>query len=193
MDDEKSTAESSRDLSPAELFKALGDESRLAILRILLEGESWVELIASRLSLTSATVSHHLKKLEEAGLVECRRTQFYRIYSVKREPLDATLLSYIGTTPPPDDDTRYRQQVIDAFFEFGRLKQLPTQRKKREIILRCLLEPLERGKDYTEREFTEHLVRCHDDYCLLRREMIAFGMIERRRGPDGQPDLYRVL
>ena len=38
------------------IFKALGDESRLAILRILLEDESYVELLASRLGLTSATV-----------------------------------------------------------------------------------------------------------------------------------------
>ena len=66
------------------IFKALGDESRLAILRILLEEESYVELLASRLGLTSATVSFHLKKLEGAGLVSCRRTQFYQIYSVNR-------------------------------------------------------------------------------------------------------------
>ena len=39
------------------IFKALGDESRLAIIRMLIEGESYVELIASRLELTSATVT----------------------------------------------------------------------------------------------------------------------------------------
>ena len=161
------------------IFKALGDESRLAIVRMLLESESYVELIASRLELTSATVSHHLKKLEAAGLVECHRTQFYMIYSVKREVLGESLIDLIGTLPAQDDDTKYRQSVIDAFFEYGRLKALPAQRKKREVVLRYILEPLESGKAYTEQEMNEHIVRYNDDYCTIRREMIAFGLVKR--------------
>ena len=161
------------------IFKALGDESRLAIIRMLLESESYVELIASRLELTSATVSHHLKKLEAAGLVECHRTQFYMIYSVKREVLGESLLGLIGTLPALDDDTKYRQSVIDTFFEYGRLKVLPAQRKKREVVLKYILDPLEKGKSYTEQEMNGHILRYNDDYCTIRREMIAFGLVER--------------
>lgn len=161
------------------IFKALGDESRLSIIRMLLEGESYVELIASRLELTSATVSHHLKKLEAAGLVECHRTQFYMIYSVKREVLGESLIDLIGTLPAQDDDTKYRQSVIDTFFEYGRLKSLPAQRKKREVVLRYILEPLEKGKSYTEQEMNDHILRYNDDYCTIRREMIAFGLVTR--------------
>lgn len=161
------------------VFKALGDESRLAIVRMLLEGESYVELIASRLSLTSATVSHHLKKLEAAGLVECHRTQFYMIYSVKRELLAPPLIDLIGTLPAQDDDTKYRESVIAAFFEYGKLKSLPAQRKKREVVLSHILEPLEKGRVYTEQEMNEHILRYNDDYCTIRREMIAFGLVQR--------------
>lgn len=161
------------------IFKALGDESRLSIIRMLLEGESYVELIASRLELTSATVSHHLKKLEAAGLVECHRTQFYMIYSVKRDILGESLIDLIGTLPAQDDDTKYRQSVIDTFFEYGRLKALPAQRKKREVVLRYILEPLEKGKSYTEQEMNDHILRYNDDYCTIRREMIAFGLVTR--------------
>ncbi len=174
------------------IFKALGDESRLAILRILFEGESYVELLASRLGLTSATVSFHLKKLEAAGLVSCRRTQFYRIYSVNREVFAQSLESLIGRTPEPDDDTRYRQSVIANFFENGRLKQLPAQQKKREIVLRHLLETLDPAPEYPEEEIDRHIERYFDDYCTVRREMIAFGMLSRRRNPEGGADLYRV-
>ena len=145
------------DRDAAAIFKALGDESRLSIIRMLLEGESYVELIASRLELTSATVSHHLKKLEGAGLVECHRTQFYMIYSVKREILSGSLIDLIGTLPPLDDDTKYRQSIINTFFEYGRLKALPAQRKKREVVLRYILEPLETGHAYTEKEIFEVL------------------------------------
>ena len=163
----------------AAIFKALGDESRLAIVRMLIAGESYVELIASRLNLTSATVSHHLKKLEAAGLVECHRTQFYMIYSVKRDILGETLIDLIGTLPALDDDTKYRQSVIDTFFEYGRLKALPAQRKKREVVLKYILEPLEKGRSYTEQEINEHIVKYNDDYCTIRREMISFGLVTR--------------
>ena len=175
------------------IFKALGDESRLSIVRILLEGESYVELIASRLELTSATVSHHLKKLESAGLVECHRTQFYMIYSVKREILSETLVNLIGTLPQPDDDTKYKQSVVDAFFAYGRLKSLPAQRKKREVVLKYILEPLEAGKPYTEHEINEHIVKYNDDYCTIRREMISFGLMERKKSPDNNGDVYMVV
>lgn len=174
------------------IFKALGDESRLAILRILLEGESYVELLASRLGLTSATVSFHLKKLEASGLVSCKRTQFYRIYSVRREVFAQSLESLIGRTPEPDDDTRYRETVIGNFFEDGRLKALPAQQKKREIVLRYLLETLDPNPEYPEEEIDRHIQGYFDDYCTVRREMIAFGLLTRRRNPDGGADLYRV-
>ncbi|MCR4905208.1 MAG: metalloregulator ArsR/SmtB family transcription factor [Clostridiales bacterium] len=176
------------------VLKALGDESRLAILRILLaEEESYVELLASRLGLTSATVSFHLKKLEAAGLVSCRRTQFYRIYRVNRAIFSGTLESLIGKTPAPDDDTKYRESVIAAFFENGRLKQLPTQRKKREVVLRVLAEAFEPGRTYPESAVDEAIRTRYDDYCTVRREMIAFGMMERRHNPAGGEDLYEIM
>ncbi len=161
------------------LFKALGDESRLAILRILLDGESYVELIASRLALSSATVCHHLKKMEAAGLVQCHRTQFYQIYSVRREILGASLIQLIGTVPAPDDDTEYRSGVIENFFELGKLKNLPAQRKKRDIVLQYMLDQLPPKDSYTEKEINAHIGNYHPDYCTIRREMIACGLLRR--------------
>ena len=185
--------EKDTELSPAvAVFKALGDESRLAIMRILLSGESYVELIASRLGLTSATVSFHLKKLEGAGLVSCRRTQFYRIYSADRALLGSSIAALIGTLPQPDDDRKYRDAVIANFFENGRLKQLPAQQKKREVVLRYLLESLDPAREYPERELSAHIERFFGDYCIVSREMIAFGLLERRKNPGGGEDLYRV-
>ena len=174
------------------VFKALGDETRLAILRILLEEESYVELLASRLGLTSATVSFHLKKLESAGLVTCRRTQFYRIYFVNRAVFSASLEELIGKTPAPDDDTKYREEVIAAFFENGKLTRLPSQRKKREIVLGHIADRLDGDREYAEGEINALLGEtCLPDYCLVRREMIAFGLLTRRKNPQGGGDLYK--
>ncbi|MBA2454709.1 MAG: winged helix-turn-helix transcriptional regulator, partial [Chloroflexia bacterium] len=50
-------------------FKALGDESRLKIVGILAQDERSVDELAAMLSLKEPTVSHHLSKLKEIGLV----------------------------------------------------------------------------------------------------------------------------
>ena len=107
--------------------------------------------------------------------------------------LGESLIDLIGTLPAQDDDTKYRQSVIDTFFEYGRLKSLPAQRKKREVVLCHILEPLEKGRSYTEQEMNEHILAYNDDYCTIRREMIAFGLVEREKSPDAAGDVYVIL
>lgn len=165
------------------LFKALGDESRLRIVQMLLRDDSYVELIASRLNLTSATVSHHLKKLEEAGLVECSRTQFYMIYRLNRAVLSDTIESLVAAEKEiVDDDTAYREKIIGSFIVNDRLTNLPAQRKKREIILRYIAESFPKKESYTEKEVNENILRFNEDYCTIRREMISFGIMKRENG-----------
>ena len=64
------------------LLKILADETRLEIIGILLKEDSYVEKIAFELSLTPATICYHLKKMEQAGVVCCSRSQFYIIYQM---------------------------------------------------------------------------------------------------------------
>lgn len=64
------------------ILSLLGDKTRLKILRLLREGEKSVSKIVKSLKLTQPTISHHLKKLEEAGLVVKRQYKnwvFYRL------------------------------------------------------------------------------------------------------------------
>jgi ArsR family transcriptional regulator len=54
--------------------KALGDETRLTIFAAIAErGQMNCGEIVSLQGVTPATVSHHLKALAQAGLIECRR------------------------------------------------------------------------------------------------------------------------
>jgi DNA-binding transcriptional ArsR family regulator len=55
-------------------LKALADETRLIIVGLLSEREYSVGELASDLNLTDATISHHLSKLREAGLVNLRQS-----------------------------------------------------------------------------------------------------------------------
>lgn len=54
-------------------FAALGDPTRRAILARLALGEATVTELARPFALSQPAVSKHLKVLERAGLIECRR------------------------------------------------------------------------------------------------------------------------
>lgn len=164
------------------LFKCLGDGTRLSILRILSEGDSYVELIASRLSLTAGTVSFHMKKLEAAGLVRCSRTQYYVIYSLKEELMTARILDCLPAAEiaPDDGGEAYRRQIITRFLQGGRLVSIPSQLKKREILWEHLVTALfEKDRIYDETEVNEILRPVHEDVCYLRREFISCGLMQR--------------
>lgn len=170
----------------AALFKCLGDKTRLEIISMLRKSDSYVEYIASALSLTPATVCFHLKKLEAAGIVRSSRTQFYIIYSLCDEIFEKKLsdIAFFEQSDAPGEE-KYEKAVIDAFIRDGKLVSIPVQRKKREIILKYLLELFEYGRDYTEREVSEKLGEYNEDFCTLRRELIACGYMKRDH------DIYR--
>ena len=166
--------------SKLELLKLLADETRLEILNILLKEDSYVEKIACELSLTPATICYHLKKMESAGVVNCSRAQFYIIYSLNREIFDKPLYELIKKDEViVDTEEKYKKEVISHFFKYGRLTQIPTQRKKREIVLYEILNQFELDREYDEKQVNESVLRYHEDFCTIRREMIAFGMMTR--------------
>ena len=65
-----------------QVMKALSDPSRVAVLKILEQGELCVCEIRHLLGLAQPTVSKHLKILEEAGLVRRRREGTWILYSL---------------------------------------------------------------------------------------------------------------
>ena len=73
----------------ARLFKALSDETRLAIVRQLAEqGEVCACNFAVCGDLAQPTVSHHLKVLRDAGLVNAERRGLWVYFSLNRERLE---------------------------------------------------------------------------------------------------------
>lgn len=58
----------------SELFKMLGDSSRLQLFWILCHTEECVINLAAMLDMTSPAVSHHLRNLKLSGLIESKRT-----------------------------------------------------------------------------------------------------------------------
>ena len=170
-----------------QLFKCLADRSRLRIVQSLLREEMYVERLAQRLGLTPATISFHLKKLEEAGLVTSRPEQYYTMYALRREELTLPVVDLIAaatdqTSEQERREAEYRRKVIETFFEYGRLKAIPAQRKKERICLEEIAKALEPGRIYTEPELNDVLQGFHEDYCTLRRDMISEGLLKRDGG-----------
>ncbi len=74
---------------PAAVFAALGDETRIRIIRLLQDDERRLEDIARALDVPPSTLSHHLRVLRQAGLVEVDRRGRNSFYSLAG-PRDAT-------------------------------------------------------------------------------------------------------
>jgi ArsR family transcriptional regulator len=73
----------------APLFKALGDPVRLRLLSLIASSaEVCVCDLTDAFDVTGATVSHHLRVLREAELVDCERRGTWVYYWVKAEALD---------------------------------------------------------------------------------------------------------
>jgi ArsR family transcriptional regulator len=70
---------------PVQIFKALGDETRLRIMALLVSGEEYCvcDLMAA-LDLPQSTVSRHLSSLRHAGLVTDRRQGVWMYYQLCR-------------------------------------------------------------------------------------------------------------
>ena len=133
------------------LFKCLADKSRLQILKSLAIEDMYVERLAERLGITAPTVSFHLKKLADAGAVTSYKSQYYMMYSLNKEIFETSILEIIREKSDEADlqaqrDAGYRQKVIDAFFEYGKLKAIPTQRKKERIVLEEIARAFEYGE-----------------------------------------------
>lgn len=85
----------------ARVARALGDATRLRLLRLVARGEVSCQELTRRIGLAQATVSHHLKVLAEAGLVAVRREGSFHWYRPLHEALAAHAAAVVRLAPPP--------------------------------------------------------------------------------------------
>lgn len=169
-------------------FKALADANRLKIVGLLAEKSYSVEELAELLQLKPSTVSHHLARLSEAGLVRARSESYYNVYELDQAMLQErrrTMFSQaeLSSVAADVDADAYDKKVIrDYARRDGSLKTLPSQRKKLEAILRYVVKAFDPDKRYSEKQVNEILKRYYDDTATLRRELVGFGLMQREGG-----------
>ena len=166
------------------IMKALADKSRLAMVNSLLERSQYAEELAKRHSLAASTVSFHLRKLEQAGLVRCRKEQYYLVIEANQAILNTTLRQIVAASPPSQElqdqrITDYHRKVLDSFFHNGRLEKLPAQHKKRLIVLEQFAQRFEPQRRYDETEVTALIMPLYGDYCTIRRLLVDEGLVNR--------------
>jgi predicted transcriptional regulator len=169
-------------------FKALADANRLKIVGLLADKPYSVEELAALLKLKPSTISHHLGRLSEAGLVRARAESYYSVYQLDRSVLEARARSMfsqqeLSSVASEVDADAYDNKVIKDYSKRdGSLKTLPSQRKKLEAVLRYVVKSFAVGKRYSEKQVNEILARYHDDTATLRRELVGFGLMQREGG-----------
>lgn len=184
-------------------FKALGDETRLKIVSLLMDGEHNVGELASLLDLTEPTVSHHLSKLRLAGLLTLRHDGNHRFYSLNIKALrengqsiadleafrfdyDMTEANYAWLDRLDIDD--FARKTLRDCTVNQRLTHIPRKRKKLIVVLEWLTTFFERDHIYTEQEINEIIKERYGDYASLRRDLVDMKYL--RRDSSGSKYLF---
>jgi DNA-binding transcriptional ArsR family regulator len=104
---------------PEALFHILADETRLRIIRALLDCSLTVGELTEVLALPQSTVSRHLAVMRRGGLVSDRRDGTFIWYSLtdrllRDEPLIAVIRAAIARLPLEQADRERQQAVLEA-------------------------------------------------------------------------------
>jgi hypothetical protein len=173
-------------------LKALADESRLRIVGILASSERSVDELAAQLDLRAPTVSHHLARLRDVGLVSMRSVGNVHVYRLELDVLrslsrDAFSVERISTFADKVNAQAWERKVLRDFFDGPRLKEIPASRKKRAVVLEWLADQFSFDVRYREVDVNEVLKQHHPDTATLRRELVGAGLLAREQSVYWRP------
>ncbi|MBY3621453.1 metalloregulator ArsR/SmtB family transcription factor [Acinetobacter sp. CUI P1] len=168
--------------------KTLADPTRLRLLLLLSQGEMHGQALAEKLNLSQPTVTHHAAKLREAALIKERRDKNTVYFKLNPEFISSgaeASLQFIFSKgarnmEEKSPENSLKESVLRNFFaKDGRLRQIPAQYKKKLIALQYMVEKLEPGVVYTEKEINEFIKQFHEDFATIRREFIMHQFMYR--------------
>jgi hypothetical protein len=74
------------------------------------------------------------------------------------------------------------QPELSPFVAGGRIVTMPVKRARRLLLLDCVAQEFEPGRQYREAEVDAILKEIHDDHASLRRHLIDEGLMSRESG-----------
>ena len=183
----------------AAIGHALGNEHRLRILELLAQRETSVEALATRLGLSLANASQHLRLLRAAGLLTSRRAGKHVLYVVS-DPAVLALTAALGQVA--ERNLAQVREVINGYFrERDALEPISRnelrRRLKDDVVTLLDVRPgdefaaghLPRAVNIPLRDLSRRLAElprnraivayCRGAYCVLALEAVA---LLRKRG-----------
>lgn len=112
-------------------FKALSDETRLRILKLLQHGELCVCDIVTALDMIQPKVSFHLGVLKEAGLIKDRKQGRWIHYSIDGSDMFKRFLLLSVFEKIPDDTMQEDRKRLDEFLKSKEEKIVSIKTKNR--------------------------------------------------------------
>ena len=180
----------------AALFKTLGDTNRLKIISLLNKRDYNIGEIAALLEVGESTASRHLSNLRTLGLVNLSQTGNQIRYRLNDEALkhwkqqiqQVETLDFESVKDKSDnrwidqlDLDDYDRKVLRDYTTNGRLREIPAKHKKERAIVRWLITKFEPDTYYSEHQVNQILAEHFEDYVQLRRCLINFGLLDRKR------------
>jgi hypothetical protein len=187
-------------------LRALVDAQRLRMLARLAAGPTDAATIAAELHQPLSGIRRHLDTLRRAGLVEARPGEPGRFgarldrvgelalaLAALQAEADGRPIGAEGEWPhdgePPAATverlglTAEERKVLRSYLVDGRLATIPAQGRKRQVILRFLVERVfTEDRTYPETEVNQRLALFHPDVASLRRYLVDGGLVQRAAG-----------
>ena len=101
------------------IFKALADETRLRLLRILLHHELSVNELVSILKMGQSRISRHLRVLSDAGLTTFRRDGLWVFYQANQDADVQKFLKTLAHGKEPNSDDREYAEALGKLSELN--------------------------------------------------------------------------
>ena len=180
------------------VFKALADPMRLRLVGLIVDRARCGQDLAAELGISTPTVSHHLRVLRAAGLVNEIRQTPYTFFELDHVALQRAMKAVadkkvvrdiaVDAAAPAEE-----RKVLSTFFDGPRLVAIPVARWKKEIVFEEILRRLPRRKEYGEQELSRFIEAIHPDFCTIRREFIMGGYMVREGGRYRLSDRGRAI
>ena len=190
MEDQKETVQQAELL---EFFKALSSAERLKVVGLLAVESLTPAQIAERLHWPLRETLQHVGYLAHIGFISAdavdplnqRGKGCYRLDTDWLQQTSRRLLANSQPRLSKEDfeGEDYDRKILkDYMTPAGQLRSIPTQARKRTVILHHLLQVFEPGQRYPEKQVNELLRRYHEDTAALRRYMVDAHLMARQDG-----------
>ena len=170
-------------------LQTLNHPHALAVVAALGRGSDTTEALAQAAGLPLPVVEDMMARLQTLSLVEVSGMPGAYVYHLRAGWLRTLPLALDRVAPPapgasvvtpPVED--FEQKTLRDFVVNGRLKTIPSQEKKREVILRYLADLFEPQREYPEREVNAILRDVYPDAASLRRYLVDSHLMQRDHG-----------